>query len=269
MASLVTTLLAMSATELVGFVGAAPSTGPAWLGVVVVDSSAGGARIVEIIHGSPAEDTGLIAGDIVVGVGGHSTMTASDLIAVVQRVRIGASATIEVRRNNETIIFDTILSAKLSENDILVRRFLDRELPRFNMPSLSRVDGVSGVSGNSADHLGDVVVLYFVGSQCSNCSHLSNELEALSVGHKSTGLVVIEVTEPLGRQLRVTPSSSIGLPTIADLGGRYRSQVLRASKSPLVVVADRSHHVRYIGMGTNVDFKKARRAALRALNEPY
>ncbi len=259
--------MAMSANRLIE---AAPSTAPAWLGVVVVDSPAGGARIVEIIHGSPAEDAGLLVGDIVVGVGGNSTMTASLLIAVIRKFRVGAFATIEVLRKKETIFLDTILAAKLSENDILVRRFLDRELPRFNMPALGRADETRGVSGNSADHVGDVMVLYFVGSQCSNCSHLSSELEALAVGHKSTGLVVIEVTEPLGRQLRVAPSSSmIGLPTIADLGGGYRSQVLRASKSPLVVVTDRSLHVRYIGMGTDVDFKKARRAALRALNEPF
>ncbi len=244
-----------------------------WLGVIIADAP-NGARVIEVINGSPAEDAGVVVGDVVVAIEGKKTRSANALIGTVQTFRVGDLARISVIRAGAAILLEAVFTAKLSEAEILARRLIDRELPGFNMSSLG------GASGDSDDHRGDVAVLYFVGAGCRSCTALTTDLEALYAGYKKDGLLVVGVTDVPFQQLPTFQSasagklknsaikSSIGLPLLADVGNTYRVQTLRAPISPLVIVTDRSRHVRYVAMGKNVDKKLVREAALRALREP-
>ena len=75
----------------------------AYLGIQVSDAASnGGAKVDTVVSGSPADDAGLKAGDVITAVGGKQTSTADDLTAAVNAYKPGDKATITVDRNGST-----------------------------------------------------------------------------------------------------------------------------------------------------------------------
>jgi putative serine protease PepD len=73
----------------------------AYLGVQLTDA-AGGARIVEVRPGGPAEDAGLRNGDLVVRAGGEQVANGDDLRAAVNAREPGDELELQIRRGNAT-----------------------------------------------------------------------------------------------------------------------------------------------------------------------
>jgi putative serine protease PepD len=73
-----------------------------WLGVRIADADGGGAQLVDVVNGSPADDAGLQAGDVVVQVAGERVDDGSDLRRAVAERDPGDELKLEVRRNGET-----------------------------------------------------------------------------------------------------------------------------------------------------------------------
>ncbi len=73
----------------------------AYLGVQLTDAD-GGARIVEVVNGGPADDAGLRGGDLVVRAGGEAVRSGDDLRAAVTSREPGDDLELELRRNGET-----------------------------------------------------------------------------------------------------------------------------------------------------------------------
>jgi putative serine protease PepD len=75
----------------------------AYLGIHVSDAADnGGAKVDSVESGSPADDAGLKAGDVITAVGGKKVSTADDLTAAVNAYKPGDKATITVDRNGTT-----------------------------------------------------------------------------------------------------------------------------------------------------------------------
>jgi len=83
-----------------------------WLGVVIQDVSRPlaetfgldrptGALVAQVTKGSPAEDAGLLVGDVILSYDGRSVRTSSDLPPLVGNTQVGDMATVEVMRNKE------------------------------------------------------------------------------------------------------------------------------------------------------------------------
>ncbi|MCU1498500.1 MAG: hypothetical protein JWM47_2453 [Acidimicrobiales bacterium] len=84
----------------------------AWLGVQAVDLDpgqistlrvAGGARLTEVVPGSPAAEAGLRVGDIVTAIAGHAIDDASDLVVSLWALVPGDRAPVKVRRGAEVL----------------------------------------------------------------------------------------------------------------------------------------------------------------------
>jgi putative serine protease PepD len=75
----------------------------AYLGVGLADAeNNGGARIVEVRQGGPAEDAGVREGDVVVGAGGEDVQNGDDLRSVVNARQPGDELELELRRDGDT-----------------------------------------------------------------------------------------------------------------------------------------------------------------------
>ncbi|HEX3054918.1 MAG TPA: trypsin-like peptidase domain-containing protein [Gaiellaceae bacterium] len=75
----------------------------AYLGIQVSDATGnGGAKIDTVVSGSPADSSGLKAGDVITAVGGKQISTADDLTAAVNAYKPGDKATLTVDRNGST-----------------------------------------------------------------------------------------------------------------------------------------------------------------------
>jgi putative serine protease PepD len=75
----------------------------AYLGVQVADAeNNGGARIVEVVQGGPADDAGVQQGDVVVGADGQDVQNGDDLRSAVNAKKPGDELELEVRRDGNT-----------------------------------------------------------------------------------------------------------------------------------------------------------------------
>ncbi len=75
----------------------------AYLGVTIADSTNGaGARVTQVLAGSPADKAGLQAGDVITAVDGTSISGTDDLTAILARRSPGDEVTLTVDRNGTT-----------------------------------------------------------------------------------------------------------------------------------------------------------------------
>lgn len=76
---------------------------------VIADRTAATATIGDVVEGSPADEAGLKAGDVVLSFGGVPTPTFEALIEAVSKKDPGDRAKIEIRRDRETLELDIVV----------------------------------------------------------------------------------------------------------------------------------------------------------------
>lgn len=84
--------------------------GRAWMGVSIKDVQGpngepvgGGALVAEVKKNTPAEESGMKAGDIIIGFNGEEALSVSDLIRVVGGTRPGTRCRVELIRSGEPV----------------------------------------------------------------------------------------------------------------------------------------------------------------------
>lgn len=100
-----------------------------WLGVVIQEVNkdlaesfgldrAAGALVVQVVDGSPAENSGLVSGDIIVKVDGKDVQLSSDLPHLIGRLRAGDTAKLSVVRAGKRTTIDVEIGALPESDDI-------------------------------------------------------------------------------------------------------------------------------------------------------
>ncbi|MBI5666754.1 MAG: PDZ domain-containing protein [Chloroflexi bacterium] len=89
---------------------ATPEAAQPFLGVLLsaVDD---GARVEEVVAGSPAEDAGLQVGDVITAIGGEA-VTAETARDVLAQHAVGDTVTLDVQRGDETLSLDVTLAER-------------------------------------------------------------------------------------------------------------------------------------------------------------
>jgi putative serine protease PepD len=91
------------------------SVAHAYLGVATEDASgSAGARIAEVRAGTPADDGGLLAGDVVTAVNGERVSSGDDLRRVIDAREPGDAVSLTVRRDGETRTLRVTLASRPS-----------------------------------------------------------------------------------------------------------------------------------------------------------
>jgi serine protease Do len=70
-------------------------------------------RIRQVIEGSPAEQAGLKAGDIVVKFDGREVASYEDLVAQIQKKKPGDAVSLEVRRGEESLTLKAVIGRRM------------------------------------------------------------------------------------------------------------------------------------------------------------
>jgi S1-C subfamily serine protease len=65
-------------------------------------SSQQGVLIGQVMPGSPAERSGLRAGDVILSINGTAIATADEVQAQVEQTKVGSSLSMEIERNGRT-----------------------------------------------------------------------------------------------------------------------------------------------------------------------
>ena len=206
-----------------------------WIGILI-GQGAKGVLVKEVLPKTPAERSGLKAGDQVLAIDGVAVRTEGELIGKVQEKGVGQRVSLRLQRGPKEVAIQLALEAKPDELKMLQDRLLGRPAPLFAVKGLT-----------PASLKGQVLVVEFWATWCGPCR---SALPRLGEWQKRYGQ----------RGLKIVGISDEAAPLVAKFASDKKLQHLVGSDPsakdgygvpaiPMFVVVDRAGIVRYVDLG--------------------
>jgi peroxiredoxin len=232
--------------EASGSSGATPAE-PGWLGVGLRarQPAQPGVVLSSVLRRSPAEASGLLVGDIVLGLGDQRVNSPDELSSLIARIGAGGRANLMLERQGRERLLAVTLGRNPGLEGQLRLGFLD-----VPAPELRGVEVAQGDVGPTLQALrGQVVVLEFWATWCSACRALLPRLNEWHERYRGRGGLVLAVTtDPVGKAAEDAQQLGLRYPVLSDPEGAT-AQLYQAFALPTLFVVDRAGIVRHVSVG--------------------
>lgn len=240
--------------------GAPPAqAGEAWLGLAL-ENGARGARVTEVMEGSPSKKAGVRVGEEVVAIDDAPTGSRETLIAVVDRAGVGHLVRLKlVDSKGHTRQLQVKLEPRPDQSTLARSQLIGRPAPDFE-PSVQSGEKL----GKLSSLRGQVVLIDFFATWCAPCIDAMPHLQKLQDRLGPRGLKVIGVSTEAPAVVATAASRFHVKYTLAadpdeKVASRYHVFAL-----PTVVLIDRKGVVREVAIAETDSIDAAVEAALKA-----
>jgi thiol-disulfide isomerase/thioredoxin len=223
------------------------SDGPAWLGVELGRPAPGeaGVLVKDVVHGSPAEKSGLAVGDRILRVDSEEVGRPQDVVRIVSTHRGGDRVGVALVRGGADRLIPVVLAQRPDADAMLKLSLGDGPAPPWR--PLAPVRG--SVPSSLAELRGRVVVIDFWASWCVPCRLTVPTLNAWHDRFGAQGLTVIGVTMDSPEvALEAALELGIDYAVLSDPDGET-TRVYKAYALPTLFVIDRTGRIRVASVG--------------------
>ena len=216
----------------------------AWLGVELEPAPAG-VRVARVVPGSPAEQAGLVSGDVIGRVDGEPVSSPSDVVARVSRRPAGFRLGVAINRGGQDRLVGVTLGALPERDEIYRMSFVGRPAPAFE--ELATASGTFVPSLNA--QRGKVLIVEFWAPWCVACRALIPHMNEWYDRFAPRGVQVVGITaEPTARAGTAAAQLGMKYPVAADETGKTMI-AYDARAIPAVFIIDRTGTVRDVMVG--------------------
>jgi peroxiredoxin len=213
--------------------------------LAAVEPPGPGALVRSVFPTSPAEQAGLLPGDVILRVDGATVDEPADVGRLIRAQGEGARVNLSLRRAGKDRLLAAVLSAKPDEDELIHKTYVDQPAPAF--VGLKAAQGSAPVS--IGGFKGKVVVVEFWAGWCQVCRMAAPRLTEWHARiAPQGGLVVGITTDSVPEAARSARGFGMTYPILADESGDT-TQAYRAYALPTLFVIDQQGVVRDVVIG--------------------